>query len=64
MCEDTDWENYETGSFCRHYGDPSDCDKVCAKCGHKCTDHDFETPGECMVEGCECKEWKDKDDAL
>ena len=62
MGEDTDWENYQTGPFCRHWSDPSDCDEVCATCGHKCTEHDFEAPGECMVDGCKCKAFADKNE--
>ncbi len=32
MSED-DWEDYETGPFCRHWLHPSDCDAHCPKCG-------------------------------
>lgn len=46
---------YDSGPFCRHWGDPSDCAEVCGNCGHKCTVHSFESPGECN--DCECKEW-------
>lgn len=49
-----DFDCYETGPFCRHWSDPSDCEEVCSNCGHGCMDHDFES-GECME--CECKEW-------
>ena len=59
----TDWENYESGPFCRHWGDPADCDAKCANCGHICRVHEFESPGEC-VDGrdgdCDCKEWKEE----
>lgn len=54
-----DWDHYETGPFCRHWSDPSDCDETCATCGHKCTQHEFAAPGECMEQGCECKAWKE-----
>lgn len=64
MADEDAWEDYETGPFCRHWGDPADCAEVCATCGHRCTNHEWEAPGECTVEGCECKEWKDKHDAL
>lgn len=58
-----DWTDYESGPFCRHYGDPNDCDEVCATCGHRCTQHrfgDWDTT-ECTEDGCECEEWKDSD---
>lgn len=56
MSEEADpFENYETGPFCRHFSDPADCDIKCASCGHRCTQHDFESPGPC--DECECKAW-------
>jgi hypothetical protein len=58
---DVDWENYETGPFCRHWSDPADCDIKCATCGHDCHRHEFEKPGECFEDGCECKEWKEQE---
>lgn len=44
----------DTGPFCRHWSDPSDCDEICVNCGHGCTQHDIES-GECME--CDCTEW-------
>ena len=55
-----DWDSYETGPFCRHWCVPSDCDVICARCGHKCTEHDVDTPSECIVDGCECKSFEDE----
>lgn len=52
--EGDDLENYDTGSFCRHWNDPSCCDEICATCGHKCTEHEFSDESECMIDGCEC----------
>ena len=54
-----DWENFDSGPFCRHWGDPSDCDELCATCGHRCTDHSYGNgePFECMVDDCKCEEW-------
>lgn len=53
------WENYETGPFCRHFGDPSDCDELCERCGHKCHEHgagvDNDEP--CSHDGCICHGW-------
>lgn len=54
----TDWENYDSGPFCRHYHDPSDCDLTCAKCGHRCPDHDY-TDGTCME--CDCPQWEERE---
>ena len=33
--EDNNEVGYESGPFCRHYGDPGECEEVCAKCGGK-----------------------------
>jgi hypothetical protein len=59
MTDDIDpWENYESGPFCRHWGDPSDCDEECARCGHRCCRHGAESADfACMEEGCECEAW-------
>jgi len=54
-----DRSDYDSGPFCRHWGDPSDCDEVCLTCGHKCCEHDHCGDLVCHVEGCECKEFKD-----
>jgi hypothetical protein len=56
---DEDWSNYETGPFCRHWGDPSDCDRKCV-CGHTCVEHDFAEPGACME--CDCKAFDEPED--
>lgn len=42
------WENYESGPFCQHYSDPSECEEVCATCKHECRQHDnyHSDPGE------------------
>ena len=53
---DEDWENYESGPFCRHWGDPSDCDIRCAACGHRCGIHGDDS---CDESGCSCTEWKE-----
>jgi len=34
------WDNYESGPFCRHWGE-CDCEVVCARCGHKHYEHDL-----------------------
>lgn len=56
--EDT-WEDFETGPFCRHWSDPSDCDKLC-KCGHTCRRHSLFEDGDCNE--CDCQHFTDVDD--
>ncbi len=48
-----------SGPFCRHWGDPSDCETECGACSHKCHRHGDE---ECMEEGCQCPGWEEKED--
>ena len=43
----------DSGPFCEHYGDPSDCDELC-KCGHTCGQHCW---GECNQLNCECEKF-------
>lgn len=50
-----DWQDYETGPFCRHWGSLGDCDDTCARCGHTCNLHLDGEP--CDEPGCECPEW-------
>jgi hypothetical protein len=57
--DERDWENYQSGPFCRHWSDPADCDILCATCGHKCHQHEFEAPGACMMDGCACEAWNE-----
>jgi len=52
------WDDYESGPFCRHWSDPSECDECragCATCGHSGLDHDFNKPGACNE--CHCEAW-------
>ena len=42
----TDDPCQESGPFCRHWGDPADCDEKCATCGHECCEHDQSGDGE------------------
>ena len=65
MAEEADdnWESYESGPFCPHWGDPSDCDEPCGTCGHPCSLHGS---GECRSEECSCEgfvEPKDDDES-
>lgn len=60
--EDEDSQEWDSGPFCRHFGDPSDCAEVCARCGHRCVDHQY-GDGEsfCLDEDCDCPSWEDED---
>jgi hypothetical protein len=62
MSDGTDdaWDNYESGPFCRHWGDPSDCDELCLTCNHRCVDHGF-SDSECNE--CDCGGWKEGEEA-
>ena len=47
-------DDCDSGPFCQHWGDPSDCDEMC-KCGHQCCQHDlWDDDHGCRVEGCAC----------
>lgn len=62
MCdeEETDWSEYESGPFCRHWGEVWDCEIPCLRCGHKCDEH---PPYEgCGHDGCACKKFEPEDD--
>lgn len=50
--------DYDSGPFCRHWGDPGDCDELCS-CGHKCCRHPW---GGCEEPGCECDKWKEREE--
>lgn len=61
--DDTDevgneWESYSSGPFCRHWGDPGDCDTACTTCDHACHNHIWDM---CDVEDCKCEEFTDED---
>lgn len=66
MSEDDYDGDYESGPFCRHWADPSDCEVKCATCGHGCTMHGYgyEQPGcdgvdHFDTEVCHCPEWNE-----
>ena len=48
---------YDSGPYCRHYADPSGCDQICDRpgCGHRCAEHDYFNPGDCLIPGCLCQ---------
>lgn len=58
MTDDIDDEpdvGCESGPFCEHYGDPSDCDERCV-CGHECCRHDVGM--DCRIDGCDCADFR------
>lgn len=61
MSEQTDsWEDYESGPFCRHWSDPSDCVIACENCGHRCPEHAYDSGDRaCQVDDCECIAWEE-----
>lgn len=55
---DEDWEDYESGPYCRHWNITYECDDRCATCGHLCIAHsDFECEPD--SETCPCREFVD-----
>lgn len=46
MCDDEEaedsWEDYDSGPFCEHWSDPSDCEEGCMSCGKLCREHDWD----------------------
>lgn len=54
--EDED-PGYDSGPFCRHWSDPSDCEELCV-CGHKCCEH-YWAGNECRE--CLCEHYTDKE---
>ena len=52
--DEADTDDYpDSGPFCRHWGDPGDCDEKCVACGHICAVHDYYDDA-CKEEGCLC----------
>ncbi len=57
--DDVDTEkDFDTGPFCRHFHDPSDCEKRCT-CGCACKRHGYGDDSECM--DCGCMKWEEVD---
>lgn len=54
MSEHNDFQ--DSGPFCQHWGDPSDCDEVCAGCGHFCHQHQSDA---CNAPNCPCPAFQD-----
>jgi hypothetical protein len=61
--EPYDDTEYDTGPFCRHYADPTDCDHKCLRCNHECHEHDQDMSGsgKCNHDDCECHDWLEED---
>ena len=60
MNDDYEDDGYESGPFCEHWGDPSDCDECRALCvcGHALRDHKEQhgdKPRPCEGVGCKCE---------
>lgn len=55
-----DWEDYDSGPYCRHWSDPSDCEITCANCGHHCQRHSIVEPSNCF--DCKCNKWVESDE--
>jgi hypothetical protein len=61
--DDTDdWVDYESGPFCRHWGELGACDDKC-KCGHECRLHPSYDES-CDAPWCACEKFEDAEDAL
>jgi hypothetical protein len=53
---------FDSGPFCIHWGDPSDCQEMC-KCGHPCHNHSiWDDERSCNIEGCDCNGFEDIED--
>lgn len=45
------WSDYESGPYCQHWIYFSNCERVCARCGVHCQDHNSD--------GASCEEFED-----
>ncbi len=63
MSDEREWNNYESGPFCRHWDDPSDCDIECAVCGHRCPRHECED-GDFSCLDCDCPAWTENEEEV
>jgi hypothetical protein len=59
-----EYEGFETGPFCRHWSDPSECERKCLTCGHACCKHGFGdgSDPECFEDGCQCQLWTEAEE--
>lgn len=57
-----EFEDIDTGPYCRHFRDPADCDEKCLRCNHECHEHEQNgLDDKCNHDGCECPDWKEDD---
>jgi len=56
VSDEDEWDDYETGPFCQHWSCACDCERVCARCGVTCADHD-------KFDGQSCEEFVDQEGA-
>lgn len=56
MTDEKEDLDYDSGPYCRHWSDPSECRQLCGRCRHTCTSH-WEG---CDVDGCACTEFDDE----
>ncbi len=49
--------DYDSGPFCQHWCDPSDCDTKC-NCGHTCGQHNW-YGDDCDI--CNCDQFDDEE---
>jgi hypothetical protein len=56
MIPDDKLDDYESGPYCEHWGDPRYCDKLCS-CSHLCRQHSYYI-GYCTVDCCHCRNFK------
>lgn len=55
---DEDWEDYDSGPFCMHWGELGDCDDLCSNCNHTCNEH-VHGHDYCEVDDCNCEKQKE-----
>jgi hypothetical protein len=57
MSDDEIDVEYQSGPYCRHWGDPVDCEETCVDCGHRCGVHPSDG-----CSRCDCPRWNDSGD--
>lgn len=51
---------YDSGPFCRHWGDPDTCEAVCKNCGHRCGVHGDTSCDDWRNQpACPCTKWEE-----
>jgi hypothetical protein len=57
MAPEEEMEDWESGPYCQHWSDPSDCEVECT-CGHFCRDHCGSD--DCLIAECKCESFANK----